>query len=216
MASEITTTVSDSDAPSRPRKGFLRETLESLGVALLIFLVVRTFAFQAFRIPTSSMENTLLPGDFLFVNKFAYGAMVPGLNTRLPGYSEPKRGDIIVFQFPEDPSQDYIKRCIALGGDTVEVRDKKVYVNGEMVSDQDYAVHRDPKMMPDVRDNLAAFKVPEGHLFMMGDNRDFSYDSRFWGAVDMKLVRGKAWITYFSWDKDSKLPRFDRMFRWIR
>lgn len=215
MASDITTTVSNSEAPVRGRKGFLRETLESLGVALLIFLVVRTFAFQAFRIPTSSMENTLLPGDFLFVNKFAYGAMVPGLNSRLPGYSEPKRGDIIVFQFPEDPSQDYIKRCIALGGDTVEVRNKQVYVNGEPLDDS-YAIHRDAKSMSDVRDNLAPVKVPPDHLFMMGDNRDFSYDSRFWGPVDMKLVRGKAWITYFSWDKDSKLPRFDRMFRWIR
>lgn len=213
MATDISTTVSD--VPARARKGFLRETLESLGVALIIFLVVRTFAFQAFRIPTSSMENTLLPGDFLFVNKFAYGAMVPGLEFRLPGYAEPKAGDIIVFQFPEDPSQDYIKRCVATGGDTVEIRDKTLFVNGEAV-EEDYTIHRDGNVKSDMRDNMAMFRVPPGHLFMMGDNRDFSYDSRFWGPVDMKLVRGKAWLTYFSWDKESKLPRFDRMFRWIR
>jgi signal peptidase I len=209
------TTARATKAPARAKKGFFREMIESLAVAFVIFLVIRTFAFQAFRIPTSSMENTLLPGDFLFVNKFAYGAMVPFIHVRLPGYTEPKPGDIIVFQFPEDPSQDYIKRCIAVGGDTVEIKNKQVYVNGKPI-DQHYAVFRDPQLRADVRDNMGMVHVPPHHLFMMGDNRDRSYDSRFWGTVDMKLVRGKAWITYFSWDKKTKLPRFNRMFRWIK
>lgn len=202
--------------PVKRSKGFLRESAESLGVALLIFLVVRTFAFQAFRIPTSSMEETLLPGDFLFVNKFAYGAQVPFTDARLPGFTEPKRGDIIVFQFPENPDQDYIKRCVALGGDTVEIRDKQLFVNGQPAED-DFTIHRDPiiqKRGP--RDNMEKIVVPAGHLFMMGDNRDESFDSRFWGPVDMTLVRGKAWVTYFSWDLKKKVPRFSRMFRLIR
>lgn len=197
------------------RKGFFRDTLESLLVAILIFLVVRTFAFQAFRIPTSSMEQTLLPGDFLFVNKFAYGAELPFTDFRLPGYAKPKRGDIIVFQFPKDPKQDYIKRCIAVEGQTVEVRNKQIFVDGQLL-DESYTIFRDPHVQSDVRDNMAPFKVPPGHLWMMGDNRDASYDSRYWGPVDMKLVRGKAWVTYFSWDKTRHLPRFGRMFHWIR
>jgi signal peptidase I len=209
----------------RARKGTWREFLESLGIAVLIFLVIRTFAFQAFRIPTGSMENTLLPGDFLFVNKFFYGARLPFTEVRLPGFTEPKRGDIIVFQFPDDPKQDYIKRCIGVGGDVIEVKNKEVYVNG-IRQEEPYIVHNDGAMRADVRDNMPAVKVPPDHLFMMGDNRDFSYDSRFWGPVDMHLVRGKAWITYFSWDKDKHLfslgelevkglPRPKRMFRLI-
>jgi signal peptidase I len=211
---------------ARARKGSWREFLESLGVAVLIFLVIRTFAFQAFRIPTGSMENTLLPGDFLFVNKFFYGARLPFTEVRLPGFTEPHRGDIVVFQFPDDPSQDYIKRCIGVGGDVIEVKNKEVYVNG-VRQEEPYIVHKDPALRADVRDNMPAVKVPPDHLFMMGDNRDFSYDSRFWGPVDMELVRGKAWITYFSWDKDQHLfsiggleikglPRISRMFRLIK
>ncbi len=205
------------------RKGFWRETIESLAVALVIFFLVRTFAFQAFRIPTGSMEKTLLPGDFLFVNKFAYGAKLPFLDIRLPGYSEAKAGDIIVFQFPEDPKQDYIKRCVATEGQTVEIREKRVYIDG-VLKEEPYAVFADTRVYPlgrgpagmPERDNMRPRKVPPHHLFMMGDNRDASYDSRGWGFVDLRLVRGKAWITYFSWDKSRNLPRFGRMFRWIR
>jgi len=203
-------------APVKVNKGVFRESVESLGVALLIFLVIRTFAFQAFRIPSSSMEETLFPGDFLFVNKFAYGAQVPFTQARLPGFTEPKPGDIIVFQFPENPDQDYIKRCVAVGGDTVEVRDKTVYVNGEKQNDS-FTVHRDPVIQKyGPRDNMEKLVVPPGHLFMMGDNRDQSSDSRYWGTVDTRLIRGKAWVTYFSWDMQRKLPRFSRMFRLIK
>ncbi|MCA9755382.1 MAG: signal peptidase I [Candidatus Eisenbacteria bacterium] len=214
--SEAKQFVPGTTTPVKASKGVFRESIESLGVALLIFLVVRTLAFQAFRIPTSSMEETLLPGDFLFVNKFAYGAQVPFTHHRLPGFTEPKVGDIIVFQFPENPSQDYIKRCVAVGGDTVEVKDKAVYVNG-VKQDDSFTVHREPIIQRNPpRDQMEKIVVPENHLFMMGDNRDESYDSRYWGTVDMTLVRGKAWITYFSWDKEKKFPRFGRMFRLIK
>jgi signal peptidase I len=212
---------------ARPqRKGFWRDTIESVLVALVIFLVIRTFAFQAFRIPTGSMENTLLPGDFLFINKFAYGARVPFTEVRLPGYTHPQRGDIIVFEYPRDPKQDYIKRCIGVAGDVIEMRNKQLYVNG-IPQDEPYAVHKDARLFrpgdedPQIlnhlgnRDNFGPYRVPPGSIFMMGDNRDQSYDSRFWGPVDMHLVHGRAWVTYFSWDPNRHLPRPSRMFHLI-
>ncbi len=206
--------------PSAPR-GFLREMGESLFVAFLIFLAIRTLAFQAFRIPTGSMENTLLPGDFLFINKLAYGARLPFTDVRLPGYTQPKRGDIIVFEFPLDPKVDYIKRCVAVAGQTVEIRNKVLYIDGTPQTEP-YVVHKDARVFNDPnsenfkRDNFPPFKVPPGHILMMGDNRDFSYDGRFWGPVDLRRVHGKAWVTYFSWNPEKKLPRPLRMFRLIR
>jgi signal peptidase I len=197
-----------------PTKGVVRDFVESILVALLIFLVIRTLAFQAFRIPTGSMENTLLPGDFLFINKFAYGARVPLTTYRLPGYTHPKHGDIIVFEFPQDRKQDYIKRCVALAGETVEVKAKQLYING-LLQNEPYVVHKDPRMTNDIRDNFGPYKVPPGCVFMMGDNRDQSYDGRYWGPVDLHLVHGKAWVTYFSIDPKRYLPRFTRMFRII-
>jgi len=191
-----------------------RDFLESIFVALIIFLLIRTFAFQAFRIPTGSMENTLLPGDFLFINKFAYGARVPMTNVRLPGYSHPKRTDILVFEFPQDRKQDYIKRCVAVAGETVEVRQKQLFING-VPQNEPYVVHKDPHISNDVRDNFGPFRVPPNHIFMMGDNRDQSYDSRYWGPVDLRLVHGKAWVTYFSIDPKRYIPRPTRMFRLI-
>jgi signal peptidase I len=193
---------------------YLHEIVDSFLVAIIIFLVIRTFAFQAFRIPTGSMENTLLPGDFLFINKFAYGARVPFTHYRLPGYSHPKRGDIIVFQFPQDKKQDYIKRCVAVAGQTVEVRNKQLYIDG-VLQDEPYVIHKDTRVTSDIRDHFGPYKVPPGNIFMMGDNRDQSYDGRYWGPVDLGLVHGKAWVTYFSWDPERHLPRPMRMFRLI-
>ncbi|MFN8546893.1 MAG: signal peptidase I [Candidatus Eisenbacteria bacterium] len=215
--------------PNRGRqqgKSSARETFDSLVWALVIFILVRTLAFQAFQIPSSSMETTLLPGDFLFVNKMFFGAKIPFTHVRLPGLRKPKPGDVIVFQFPQDPKVDYIKRCIAVGGQTVEIRNKQVYVDG-VPKTEPYAIYRDPHSGQDVRDNMPPLKVPADCLFMMGDNRDQSYDSRFWGTVKMDLVRGKAWVTYFSvlWDDKAPFPqklftvkklRPGRMFRWIR
>lgn len=204
----------------RAKKGFWRETGESLGVAFIIFLVIRTFAFQAFRIPTGSMEDTLLPGDFLFVNKFAYGARLPFSDFRLPGYTHPKRGDIIVFRFPRDIKQDYIKRCVGVAGDVIEVRERQLYVNGALqqepyVVHKDAIVYNDPRDERYVRDHFGPYKVPPGCVFMMGDNRDNSWDGRYWGPVELRLIQGKAWLTYFSWDPDRHLPRPLRMFRII-
>ncbi len=195
-----------------PKKGPLRDTIESLIVAFLIFLAIRTFAFQAFKIPSGSMENTLLPGDFLFIDKFAYGARLPLTNFRLPGFTHPKVGDIIVFQYPGDHSIDYIKRCVAVAGDVVQVKNKDLYVNG-VERHEPFVVHLADG--PTSGDNFGPYKVPPGDLFMMGDNRDNSADSRFWGPLDTHLIRGKAWFTYFSWDPDKHLPRPMRMFRLI-
>lgn len=201
-------------ASERRPRGVLRETVESLGSAILIFIVIRFFAFHAFRIPSESMENTLLVGDFLFVNKLVYGPRIPFTTTRLPGFTHPKPGDVIVFEYPWDRSKAYIKRCVATEGQTVEVRDKKLFVDDVPQADA-WAVHKDARFDPK-RDNFPPFKVPPGFLFMMGDNRDFSADSRVWGALDERFIHGKAWAIYFSWDPLRHFPRFSRMFHLIR
>jgi len=200
-----------------------RDYLEAIVWAVVITLVLRTFVIQAFRIPSESMVPTLLVGDFLFVNKFEYGPKIPFTHIRLHGLRAPKRGDVIVFQWPQNPSKDFIKRCIATGGETVEVRDKRVIVNGDTLREP-YAVHIDPNVHPqgyDVRDYFGPITVKPNELFMMGDNRDNSNDSRFWGPVNMDLVKGRAMFIYFStagkdlWTFLSKI-RFERLFRPIR
>jgi signal peptidase I len=169
------------------------------------------------------MEQTLRVGDFLFASKFEYGGRVPFTEFRLPGLRDPLPGDVIVFRYPHDPSQNYVKRCIATGGQTVEIRRKRVFVDGRPL-DEPYARFTDPRELPAVvapRDNFGPYTVPEGHLFMMGDNRDNSADSRFWGPVAMELVQGRALFTYYSTAGDSwwnALPatRFERLLRPIR
>jgi signal peptidase I len=200
------------------RKSTLREYTEAIIIAVVLTLFVRAFVIQAFRIPTGSMMDTLLVGDFLFVNKFIYGARVPLTDVRLPGLRDPKPGDIIVFKYPGDLKRDFIKRCIAVGGQTVEIRDKVVYVDG-VARDEPYVIRSDPRIFPkeiSARDNMDPLYVPEGYLFMMGDNRDNSSDSRFWGPLDLRLVKGKAMILYWSWNNERHLPRLDRLFHVIR
>ena len=207
-----------------PAKGStFRENVESLAWAVVLMLIVRIFLLQAFRIPSESMRETLLVGDFLFVTKIDYGAKLPFTHVRLPGLRTPKRGDIIVFQWPPDPSQDFIKRCIATGGETVEIRHRQVFVNGKPLTEP-YARHSTPVEEPpgmSPRDNLSAVTVPPGHLFMMGDNRENSADSRYWGFVPMDLVKGRALFIYFStaskhwWDMPF-FVRWDRLFRVIK
>ncbi len=200
----------------RRHKPVWREYAEALLVAVVLAMVIRTFAFQAFRIPTGSMEDTLLVGDFLFVSKFLYGAEVPFTGgARLPGIRDPRRGDIIVFRYPQDPSQDYIKRCVAVGGDTVEYRDKVLYINGERQIEP-YVKHADGERIVQGRDNFGPIVVPEGKYFMMGDNRDRSSDSRYWGFLDHDLIRGKALFIYWSWDNARNMVRFSRIFDVIR
>jgi len=200
------------------KKSTLREYTEAIVIAVVLTLFVRAFVIQAFRIPTGSMMDTLLVGDFLFVNKFVYGAHVPFTDLHLPKVREPRPGDIIVFKYPGDLRRDFIKRCIAVGGQTVEIRNKVVYVDG-VARDEPYVIRTDPRIFPkelSPRDNMDPLYVPEGYLFMMGDNRDNSQDSRFWGPLDLNLVKGKAMILYWSWDGERHLPRFGRLFHIIR
>jgi len=205
------------------RKGKLREYAEAFGVALLIALVVRTLLLQAFKIPSGSMENTLLIGDHIFVNKFIYGYHVPYTKGRILAFSTPKRGDIVVFVFPEDPAKDFIKRVIGVPGDVVEIRQKTVYVNGAPL-EEGYTRFSDGKNVDGflrIRDVMPPVRVPEGKLFMMGDNRDRSYDSRFWGFVDMDAVIGKALFIYFSidWNRGvgwAEVWRYPELIRWDR
>ncbi len=199
------------------RKGRVREYIEAFVVALLIALVVRTLVIQAFKIPSGSMENTLLVGDHIFVNKFIYGYHIPYTKGRLLEFRRPKEGDIIVFEFPEDPSKDFIKRVIGVPGDTVEIRHKKVYVNGLPLAEK-YVRYADgagaeAEGFPAPRDNMPSVNVPPGKLFVMGDNRDRSYDSRFWGFVDMDKVVGKALFIYFSVDWSRDIHWYE-MWRW--
>ncbi len=194
-------------------RSIVREYLEAALWALVLTAVLRAFVIQAFRIPSESMRDTLLVGDFLFVNKFEYGPKIPFTHVRLPGLHAPRRGDVIVFQFPQDPSKDFIKRCIAVGGETIEVKEKEVYVNGKKLNEP-YARHTDPNIRPagfDFRDNFGPFTVPKGEMFMMGDNRDNSNDSRYWGTLPMDLVKGRAMFLYWSWDGDRNLPRWGRL-----
>ncbi len=234
------------------------EYAKAIGTALLIALILRQFIFQAFRIPTGSMLETLQIGDFLFVNKFLYGAQTPerikiGSTTlidglpvlKLPAVREPRQGDIIVFEYPKNRNLDYIKRCVAVEGDTILVKDGILTVNGVVYEsnfgdlDGDHSCvpsWADPENCPPPRtkhDQAAyvrnprnhswpwpgspkVYVVPEGHIFMMGDNRFNSADSRYWGALDKKLIKGKALFIYWSWNGEKHLPRLNRIGDLIR
>jgi signal peptidase I len=194
--------------------------------ALVIALVIRTLVVEPFKIPSSSMEDTLLIGDHLFVNRFLYGWRVPGLKSRPLSLRQPKRGDIVVFIPPQRRDTDFIKRVVGTPGDKVRIRNQKVWVNGKELVEP-YVVHKDRRtfMQASVpRDNMAEFEVPAGRYFMMGDNRDFSDDSRFWGFASVLDFKGKAMIIYWSWDSNPGVPIYDlihkirwrRMFRIVR
>ncbi len=219
------------------KKSKLREYVDAIVFAVVAAMILRIFVVQAFRIPTGSMEDTLLVGDFLLVNKFIYGVRTPDkiplINVkipwvRLPGFKKPKSGDIVVFKYPRNPDQDYIKRCIAVGGDTVLIRDKKVYVNGKQFVNppkskfSSYTMspgQPDYEIMPPGagnRDNYGAVVVPKHHYFMMGDNRDNSLDSRYWGFLPEENVMGEALIIYFSWNKNAPFYRLYNKIRWTR
>lgn len=195
----------------RSTKDTANEWIKSILIALVLALVTRATVVQAFRIPTGSMEQTLLEGDFLLANRFLYGSKIPFTEFRLPAVRDPERGDIIIFKHPTE-GKDFIKRCVALAGDKVEIQNDVLYVNGE-------AVEEPYKKLSAFGGSLANYGpviVPEGHLFMMGDNRHNSYDSRSWGPLHEKYIKGKAMVIYFSWNGDSHLPRFRRMGKLIR
>ena len=207
-----------SQTPVQPKKGIIREYAEAILIAVVLALFIRTFIVQAFKIPSGSMKPTLLVGDHILVNKFIYGVKLPFLHTTLIPIAEPKRGDIVVFEFPRDPKKDFIKRVIGTPGDVLEIKNKKVYVNHESTEDT-YGTYLDPHVIPGSakpRDNFGPVTVPPHALFVMGDNRDHSFDSRFWGFVDLSRLKGKAFIIYWSWDKEESGVRWRRLGHLVR
>ncbi|HYQ95842.1 MAG TPA: signal peptidase I [Candidatus Eisenbacteria bacterium] len=207
------------------QKSNVREWLKTLTIGILAVLVFRGMVAQAYQIPSGSMERTLLVGDYIYINKMLYGPEIDiGLGThryyhhRFPGFRKPERGDIIVFRYPVDLRKDFIKRCVAIGGQTVELKNKILYVDGKRQAEP-YVIHEDDRILPrgiSPRDNFGPIVVPKDHIFMMGDNRDNSLDSRFWGPLSVALVKGKAIFRYFSWDGDRNWPRFSQILRPIR
>jgi signal peptidase I len=198
--------------PETRRKSVFREYGEAGFVALLLAAFIRSFVVQAFKIPSGSMIPTLLIGDHILVNKFVYGVRVPFFGTQILPVGKPRRGDVVVFIYPQDEDKDFIKRVVGVEGDEVEVRDKHLYVNGEAVSDPhaNFAEGEDGRMVSP-RDNFGPFKVPPGNIFVMGDNRDRSYDSRFWGPVALDKVKGKAFLIYWSWEGGGRWVRWERI-----
>ncbi len=206
---------------------WLWEWIKSISVAILLFLVIRTFAVEAFKIPTGSMERTLLVGDFLLVNKAVYGAQVPFTAVRLPAFESPERGDVVVFEYPLDRSKSYVKRVVGLPGDTVAMATGRLYVNG-VRQDESYvqhtqpngdyydpqfewqrkhlSAHVDPRSYRPTRDEWGPIIVPESQYFVMGDNRDNSQDSRYWGFVDRELIKGRPLFIYYSFDRSKLRP----------
>ena len=195
------------------RKSVVREWSEAIIIAILIALFIRTFVVQAFKIPSGSMKPTLQIGDHLLVNKFIYGIKIPFVRKTLLPINNPRREDIVVFIYPMDRSKDFIKRVVGIAGDTIEIRNKKIYLNGSLYNDG-HGVYTDRRFFPasiEPRDNFGPVTVPAEHIFVMGDNRDQSYDSRFWGFVDLKDVLGKAFIIYWSWNKTNNDVRWSRL-----
>jgi signal peptidase I len=226
-----------SDTGRRSMVATVWDWTRSIAVAFLLFVVVRTFLVEAFKIPTSSMENTLLVGDFLLVNKAAYGAEIPGTHLHLPGFEEPRRGDVIVFVPPIDPTKNYVKRVVGVPGDTLQMRDKHLFVNGfplnepyvRYIDRNGDAVHPDMRWQSNhllagparsyhpTRDNWGPLVVPDDDYFVLGDNRDNSEDSRYWGFVSRDAIRGKPWLVYYSFDPTGPGPMpWLRDVRWGR
>jgi len=198
--------------PVAKSKSIVREYGEALFVALLLAVVIRSFVVQAFKIPSGSMIPTLAIGDHILVNKFVYGVRLPYFRNLVLPVGTPRRGDVVVFIYPQDEDKDFIKRVVGVAGDVVEVHDKKVLVNG--VPAYDPFANYDPNeqgRMVDRRDNFGPFTVPPNYIFVMGDNRDHSYDSRFWGPVALDKVKGKAFLIYWSWDGGGRWIRWERI-----
>ena len=201
------------------RKSALREYVEAIGIAVLLALVIRTFVVQAFTIPSGSMMDTLLVGDYILVNKFLFGAELPFTDWRMPGLRDPHRGDIIVFKYPQDEKRDFIKRIIGTPGDSIQIRGRQVYVNGTPLVEP-YTKFADGARA--VQDGYCGYSygcqpttVPPDSYFVMGDNRDNSQDSRYWGFVKRDKIKGKAFLTYWSWDGDHCWLRWWRLAHYI-
>jgi signal peptidase I len=180
-----------------------------MGSAFIATLILRSAFVEAYKIPSESMIPTLLVGDDLLANKFVYGIKIPFFNRKILILTSPHKGDIIVFRSPEDPHKELIKRVVAVEGDLIEERNKQIFINGR-ASNEPYVQHTD-NFLEDPRDDFGPHVVLKDKLFVMGDNRDESYDSRFYGFVDLKDVEGKAFVVYWSWDNETTLPRFKRI-----
>jgi signal peptidase I len=203
----------DSRVSVRPAKSVVREYAEAIILAVILALFIRTFVVQAFKIPSGSMLPTLQIGDHILVVKSIYGVRLPVLNKVVIPVKDPKRGDVIVFIYPVDPDKDFIKRVVATAGDTVEIREKKLYINGEPADDE-HAVYDELEtsaLLVKPRDDFGPIVVPKDKVFVLGDNRDHSYDSRFWGFVDIEAIKGKAFLIYWSWDSSRWGVRWDRL-----
>jgi signal peptidase I len=195
------------------QKTRVKEYIESIIIAILIALFIRTFIICAYKIPSRSMVPTLLVGDHILVNKFIYGVKIPLLRKTIIPVREPKRGEIVVFIFPNDRSKDFIKRVIGVGGDKIEIKNKTIFINDKEYKDS-YGIYSDSFILPgsmQPRDNFGPVIVPKKSIFVMGDNRDESLDSRFWGFVDLKDVEGNAFIIYWSWNRDEHNLRWERL-----
>lgn len=213
-----------------PSLGAWVETVDSLWVALLLALALKAVLLQPFVIPSGSMEDTLKIGDYILVKKYEYGYSIWNSTKRFLEFKKPQRGDIVVFVFPKDHTKDFVKRCVGTPGDILAYKDKELYVNG-VKQVEPYVQHIDPRILKagdplepvgdeesptadglrSSRDNFGPVTVEAGHYFMMGDNRDNSLDSRYWGQLDEKLVKGKAWMIY--WHSKNFHPEFSRMFK---
>jgi signal peptidase I len=214
------------------------EWLKTLVLTVFFLILIRSFLVQTFVITSGSMEDTLLVGDFLMVNRLALGTRLPGTQISTPGYSEPRRGEVVVFDPPHEEGIKLVKRLVGMPGDTLEMREKDFFINGQL-QDEPYVELRDPMggdedpsmvwqldyLVSDVdrssylpsRDTWGPIVVPEGHYFMLGDNRDYSLDSRYWGLVERWRLEGKAMFFYFSYNRESRAPfAFFREVRWDR
>jgi len=185
-------------APMPKTQSTFREYFEALLIAGVFLGFTNTFLVKTFYIPSASMEETLLVGDHLFVNRFIFGSAPSGLESKILPLRTVERGDVVIFRSPEDPRIDMVKRCVALPGDEVQVVQKKLYINGEFVDDSAMTQHSDRRVMSGARDNFGPVTVPMDHYFCMGDNRDNSNDSRFWGTVPAYFVKGRAVLVYWS------------------
>lgn len=190
-----------------PARNVYREYFEALVIAGIFLAFANTYLIKTFYIPSGSMEETLLIGDHLFVNRFIFG-QASGVEQTLLPLRDIRRGDIVIFRSPDDPNTDLVKRCVGLPGDEIRIDGKKLTINGQVVDDHLYAIYRDPRVLSDqeglspegrLRDFKPLFRVPDGEYFFMGDNRDNSRDSRYWGTVPRALIKGRAEWIYWSY-----------------